>query len=94
MDREDRDKAEKDAERDELEDLEVSEQQAEDVRGGRKKLRGRGRGEPLGRHRGPSPPRRLPTLVSSGGFLPSVGRSRRRTMRGCRRRRWPTRSTT
>jgi hypothetical protein len=46
MDREDRDKAEKDAERDELEDLEVSEQQAEDVRGGRKKLRGRGRGEP------------------------------------------------
>jgi hypothetical protein len=42
MDRDDREKAaEKDAERDELEDLEVSEQQAEDVRGGRKKLRGR-----------------------------------------------------
>jgi hypothetical protein len=35
-----------DERRDELEDLDVAEQQAEDVRGGAKKLRGRGRGEP------------------------------------------------
>ncbi len=35
-----------DERRDEFEDLDVAEQQAEDVRGGAKKLRGRGRGEP------------------------------------------------